>query len=304
MFLAVAYGPLVVSVLVAALAAGMARRSSQRLPTAVRVTTAIAMLIAVGLTVAHWLWGLSPWWHPNFSGPDGDLIIGMVRHIAPLVLGTVALVFLMLPPPIPGPRGSAALAPRNLLTYAPRGWLWVLTGVLALLALVTVLTGTLSSTDEYGRHVMYEIVSGTSSASTGIYGWWYSTRALIALAVLLAVLLIGLAVIARPAVGIDSERDALIRRTRSRNLLVVTCGAVLLHFAGVLSSLAGTSSLGLGFQSGSTGWISVGTSFAALGPVFHVANLVMLTAGLTMWWFVLLSVLLNRVRDRADPVAS
>jgi hypothetical protein len=288
MFFAMVYGPLVISLLLAGLAAGATWRAALSVPISVRIITGAAMVLALGTVIARWIWSFSPFWIPDFSGPDADLLLTLTSLLLPLMVGTIAVILQMLPPPQSGPRGTAALTPRNLLTYAPRGWLWILGSLLALVMLVSVLAGLLSTTDDWGRHVMYEVLaSNTTSAGTRIYGWWFSMRCLVALAALVATLLAGLAVLARPAVGIDAAT-----------------GAVLLHFHAVLGSLAGTSSLTLGFDSGATGWVSLGSSFAALGPVLQVASWIALTAGLTTWWYVLFSIAPVRSRRRAESTAS
>jgi hypothetical protein len=305
MFFAMVYGPLVISLLLAGLAAGATWRAALSVPISVRIITGAAMVLALGTVIARWIWSFSPFWIPDFSGPDADLLLTLTSLLLPLMVGTIAVILQMLPPPQSGPRGTAALTPRNLLTYAPRGWLWILGSLLALVMLVSVLAGLLSTTDDWGRHVMYEVLaSNTTSAGTRIYGWWFSMRCLVALAALVATLLAGLAVLARPAVGIDAEADARARRARSRSLIVTATGAVLLHFHAVLGSLAGTSSLTLGFDSGATGWVSLGSSFAALGPVLQVASWIALTAGLTTWWYVLFSIAPVRSRRRAESTAS
>lgn len=305
MFFALVYGPLIVSLLSAGFAAGVARRSSRTLTLAVRVVTTVAMLIVLGTAITNWLWNFSPFWLPRFSGPDADLMLTLAGFLLPLVVGALALILLMLPPPQSGPRGSAALTPRNLLTYSPHGWLWALGVLLVLVVLVTVLAGLLSTTDDLGRHVQYEVIaSDSTSAGTRIYGWWFSLRSLIALAALVVILLAGLTLLARPAVGVDAEADERARRARSRNLILTATGAVLLHLQAVFGSLAGTASLTLGFDSGSSGWVSLGASFAALEPVFRTAGWISMTAGLTMWWFVLFSAVLVRPERHRESTAS
>lgn len=298
MFSWLLYGPLIVSLLAAALFAGATRPSSASLPTPVRVTTGIGSASAIGLVLVQDAWWSAPWLFPipfPYLGSDTSLIF-TIRLMLPLIACSIALIIIAVPPPKPGPRGSAALAPRNPLTYAPTSWLWALTVTTVALAVVSVLAGLLSSTDEFGRHTMYEVEANDSSAATTIYGWWFSAWGLIAVLVVFAIAFVGLVVISRPALGVDHESDAIARRTRSRNLVIMATGGILLHFSAVLTSLAGTSSLALSFQAGSAGMITLGTSFAALGPVLGVVGWLAFPAGLAMWWFVLFSIVPLRAR--------
>lgn len=293
MFFWLLYGPLIVSLLVAALFAGATRHSSASLPTLVRVTTGVGSAAAIGLVLVQDAWWSTPWLFPipfPDLGRDTPLVFAMIRLMLPLIACSIALIIIAVPPPKPGPRGSAALAPRNPLTYTPTSWLWALTVTTVALAVVSVLAGLLSSTDEFGRHTMYEVEANDSSAATTIYGWWFSAWALIGVVIVFAIAFANLLMISRPTLGVDHESDTLTRRTRSRNVLVVTTGGILLHFSAVLTSLAGTSSLALSFQAGSAGMITLGTSFAALGPVLGVVGWLAFAAGLTMWWFVLFSI--------------
>lgn len=286
------FGPAVVALLIALGATFIHRRSREVLPNPVRQWTSVGMILALGLMITFTAWSVFPWWMPPFS-EDTVPFLQLARYLAPLVLTVIALLFLIVPVPVAGPRGTAALAPRTLMTFTSRGWLGSSVGVMAVVFSIAFLAGLASSPDERGRHVMFVVrSSANSSASTTIYGWWFSTPCLIMIAVIAMTVLLGLIVISRPALAVNSQRDTAVRVARIVNVLSVSTGGLLLHLSVVLQSLSNTSSL----RSGQAGWFELGTSFAALGPALQLASLLSFIIGMAMWWSTLLTVLPARTR--------
>lgn len=296
------FGPAVVALFIAIGASFIHRRSHVVLTNPVRQWTSVGMAISLGFIIIFTAWSVFPWWMPPLSD-DSFIFLQLARYITPLVLCVVALVFLIVPAPIPGPSGTAALAPRTLLTFASRAWLGVAASLIVGVVALSALAGMASSADESGRHVVYEVqTSSTSSASTTIYGWWFSIPCLILIAALAAIALLGLIVISRPALAVDSQTDSATRAARVRNILSVSTGGLLLHLSVVLQSLYATSSLRVGMTAGPAGWVDIGTSFAAIGPVLQIVALIAFVLGMAMWWSTLLSVLPSRNRQTRKSV--
>lgn len=284
-------GPVVASLLIALVAAFIRRSPHVVLPKPVRQWTLIGMTVALGLMVAFTAWSALPWWLPPLE-EGGFLLLQLARYITPLVLCVVALIFLIVPSPAPGPGGTAGLAPRTLMTFTSRAWLGTLACVVAAVFTTAILAGLASSPDGSGRYLMYEVkVSANTRASATIYGWWFSTPCLVLAAILVAMALIGLIVISRPPLARDAQGDTAARTARVRNILAVAAGGLLLHLSVVLQSLYATSSLRAGMTVGQAGWVELGPSFATIGPALQLAAVIAFILGMALWWSTLLSVL-------------
>jgi hypothetical protein len=296
------YGPAAIGLLLALGALFVHRRSRANLPLAARISTAVGMVIALGCMIAFTVWSVFPAWVPPL-GDDGFLILQLARYLFPLILCAVALVFLIVPVPSRGPRGSAELAPRTFTTFASRRWLGSAAGVIVAIATLSVLAGLASSPDDAGRYVMFEVqASSSASAGTTMYGWWFSLPCLTLVALIVTITLFDLVVISRPALDHDTESDTSTRTARVRNVLAVSTGGLLLHLGAVLQSLYGTSTLHMGLEAGQAGWVELGTSFAAIGPVLLVASFVSVILGMAMWWSTLLTVVPARARQSSKFV--
>ncbi|HEY4615940.1 MAG TPA: hypothetical protein VIG75_10790 [Citricoccus sp.] len=212
------------------------------------------------------------------------------RFAIPLLLGILGLTLLAFPVRHRSGRGTAQLSPRTPVSFGRRWW-FITPGVLAVLIVaITVLTGSASQPEPTtGRYAVYFVDVGEQySMGTSIYGWFYSVPSLILLAILLATAYLDLVLIARPALGPDHDRDGQVRTVRTRNVLAVTSGALLVHLGMVLASLAGTASM-RGEFTGPDGTTPAWTTFAALEPAFSGASLVACALGVGLWATVLLS---------------
>ncbi|MCC4908887.1 hypothetical protein [Microbacterium sp. cx-59] len=291
-FYIVQFGPAVAGLIVGLVVWAIRRKAWATLPTRRRLWTAGGVGIALALWVAYSWWSVFPFWLPSF-GEDGFVVFGFLPHVVPLVLCLVALAFAGVPSRVAGAKGAAQLSARNLFTFAPRPWMFLLAGVSAAIVVLTVVAGLASGPDEDGRYLMYTVqMSTNSSAGTSIYGWFYSVPCLVLVALVVAVSLLSLWAIGRPPLAADRERDSARRGEQARVVLGVASGGLLLHLGSILNSLYGTSMLRGGLDAGLAGWVELGTGFAAIGPALLVAGYIAIVAGLAAWWMVLLAVVI------------
>lgn len=228
------------------------------------------------------------------------------RTLLPLVLGIVSIALLMIPFPSSRTPATAQLSRRTLSTFLrPRWFIGVLIIAGAIIA-ITVSAGLASRPDELGRYTMYEITIGSRGATAGteIYGWHYSTPALVALAALLITTIGAWLLVPRPAWSDDPEQDAEERRLRAANVGRVTCAALLVHLSVILQWLGGTASLVTTTTTSEIGVVSAGTSFAALGPALQWGGAFAFAVGLGMWLLVMLTGAPTRIRQSAGSAAA
>lgn len=283
------FGSIILGVL-AGVAWWLIRGRQHRLPSgAVAVTTAVAAgaaLVADFLT--RWMLGPSTMRLPRPDEVARWLID--VRFALPLLLGICAVIVLAFPLPAHTARGAADLSRRTLFSFGHRRWFGGVSVIVGAIIAVTVWAGMVSVPDEEGLWRLLVVDTGIgASFGTTMYGWYYSLPALALLAVLLAVALAELWLIARPAIGANQGDDVRMRRLRTRNILAVVSGSLLIHLGTVLSSLAGTAAMHGGTSVGEYGFATFGTSFAALQPVLQVAGLAVAALGYAFWTVVLLS---------------
>lgn len=225
------------------------------------------------------------------------------RFTVPLLLGILGLALLAFPAHARTGRGAAELAPRTPTSFGRRWWFAVPAVLVALIVLTTIIAGTASSPEPTtGRYAVYFVdIGGEGSMGTTIYGWFYSLPCLILLAILLALAYLDLFLISRPVLGHERGPDVHVRTARTRNVLAVTTGALLVHLGLILESLAGTASMRGQFTAvdgTATSW----TTFAALQPVLLGASFVALALGVVLWTSVILSAIPSR--QRAAVLAS
>lgn len=292
------FGPALLGLLAALVVWAVARSRSSwpAVSGTVRWWTLAGVLLAVGLVLALLL-RVTP--VVNFSLRSPATLL-MTSVTAPLVAGLIAVVVLMVPVVRRSGDGSAELHRRTLTSFGRRWWFLALAGVVVLIVLVTVWAGLASVPDDRGRYTMYWIDTGPGGGSMGstIYGWYYSRPALVLVTLLVAATLVVVGLISRPPPAPDRENDVAVRRWRTRNVLAVATGAVLLHLARVVDSLAGTAGIHWGTQT-DQGWFTGGTPFAALeGPLRVAADA--LEAGAWFLWFSVLLMAVARPRGTRD----
>ncbi|NUL48627.1 hypothetical protein F7P69_25980 [Cellulosimicrobium funkei] len=222
------------------------------------------------------------------------------RFAFPLLVGILGLVLLAFPARSRAGRGAAELSPRTPISFGRRWWFATPTVVVAFIVLTTVIAGTASSPEPTtGRYAVYFVdIGGQGSMGTSIYGWFYSVPCLILLALMLAAAYLDLFLISRPALDHNHVKDTRVRTVRTRNVLAVTAGALLVHFGVILQSLAGTASM-RGQFTAAGGTVTSWTTFAALEPVFLGASFVLLALGVAHWATVPLSAIPARQPAKA-----
>ena len=249
----------------------------------------VAGLLLVFGMVGVRLMGVAPLWLPDVPNEFWRWFSDF-RFAVPLALGTLGMVLLAFPVRARSGRGSAELTPRTPVSFA-RGWWFVTPAVVLVLILIfTVTAGAASQPDpETGHYTMYFVdLGGERGMGTSIYGWFYSVPSLIMIAIMIAIAIVNLALVARPALNGNHERDVRIRTIRTRNVLAVATGALLLHLGLIFSSLAGTSSVRSSFSAGD-GTVAFWTNFAALEPVLRGASVISVVFGFAFWAAVALS---------------
>lgn len=270
------WGPLLAALTLALVLRAFAVRVPLPLPRGL----AVLFGIAGGLPVlAYTVMVASGIWNPEFSFDP------MLRALVPLGAGLLGLLVLMIPAPAPRTTATASVSRRTVTAFLPRGWVIVALAVTAAIVALSIAAGLASTVDDRGRYTEYSISIGTTGTEMGsaIYGWYYSRPALVALGVLLLAAAIAWLLISRPAWGDDADADAARRHSRVANVGRVLCGALLVHLAYILQSLAGTASIAGFAMSTDLGTVSARPPFAALESTLQVSGYLVLTAGLTLW---------------------
>jgi hypothetical protein len=302
LFFLAQYGPFIAGVLIALVIRFVRRRSIVDLPLPARISTAAGMAIVIACMYAFTSRGFfPPGWLPSRS-EDAYLILQLLRFVFPLALCAAMLLVFLVPIRAVGPRGSADLVPRTLWSFAPRPSV-AFAAVAAIAVIVaTVVAGFASRPDDDGRYVSYGVDASTSSASTTIYGWWFSLPCLALVAVIFALAGAGLAAVSRPPFAADRAQDAARRTTRVRGILAVTTGGLVFHLGAILQSLWAASGVRLAFPAEPGGSIELGTSFAAMGPTLLIVSYIATTIGFALWLSVLLSTVPARSWQLAESV--
>lgn len=132
----------------------------------------------------------------------------------------------------------------------------------------------------------YEVEFGPNRIGSEIYGWHLSVPSMAVLGLLLVAMFAALHSVARPPLSDDDLGDALARRWRSRNIVTVSAGAMLLHLFTVLASLVGTASMYGGALTGGE-WFTAQPPFVILRTPMLVAAWIAEFAG----WFLCFAVL-------------
>lgn len=224
------------------------------------------------------------------------------RFAIPLWLGIIGLVLVAFPVQARSGRGAADLTHRTPVSFASGWWFVTPAAVLALTLIVTFAAGAVSEPDEVTRrYTMYSVdLGGERGMGTSIYGWFYSVPCLILMGVMIVISILDLVLISRPSLDHNQERDVHSRTVRTRNVLLVGTGALLVHLGLIFGSLAGPASVRSWFPT-SEGTVTFWTTFAALEPVLRGASSVAAALGFALWAAVALSAIPSR---RLAPAAA
>jgi len=276
-------------------------RTARLQPGPAAMATVIAVSLALAcITYLNLTFGYSVL-HPPLSAHIPNWVLD-VNNLWGLAIGIIAVALLAFPIRAHTSRGHASLTRRTPFSFGRRWWFAGLTTIVSTIVTVTVLAGLASEPDEDGRWRNFTVDAGSSlSFGTNIYGWYYSVPGLILLAALIAVTIVVLWLIARPAMGTDHDDDVRMRQLRTRNTLAVASGALLIHLGSIFTSLSATASLRGGAVIGDNGWGSWTTPFAAMQPSLVFVGVAVAALGYAIWFGVLLSALLTR---RATSTAS
>lgn len=287
-------GPPAVALLLAISIRFLTLRSAPRLGRRVALLTVAAGAIPTVIMTAPKL----SYWIPSLR----QSLTLSFQTITPLVLGILAVLLLMIPPRADHASATAQLARRSVGSFVTVRWLWTLIALTAVIAAVSITAGAASSADAGGQYTEYSFSVGSGlRIGTTIYGWHYSLPSFGVLAALLAVTVVAWLTIPLPAWHDDARQDAAARRLRAANIGRMTGGALLVHLAAVLRSLAGTASLRGETPTTELGTVFAGPPFAALEPVLECAGWIALTAGLMMWILTALTAIPSRHRATQTP---
>ena len=266
------------------------RRSLQPLSGAIAVFTVIAGTVGVLVEVSVHVLMAGPVLVPFTPSAGFAVWYFDYRFTIPVAVGIVGVALLAFPLRSRQGAGVAELAPRGPLRFTRPRWFLLPAIVLAVVLLITILSGVASQPNpDTGRYDMYLVELGTGTTmATYIYGWYYSLPALIAILVLVAAAAGSLALIARPPLAADREQDARIRSIRSRNVIVVVTAALVLHLGLIVESLARTASLAATVSS-DLGRVTLATPIVVMIPVFIVVSYIAVVAGAALFASVALT---------------
>ncbi|WP_193107127.1 hypothetical protein [Brachybacterium sp. FME24] len=299
--LTMAYWPPLVALLLATVVALLRHRRATplTLPASVRrwlvtgVGSALALLLLLPVLS---LPGVIPHLPRSFLADwHGLTLTGLA---APLVAGIVATALLALPMPERDGSGTADLSRRTAFGFVARPWALALAASAAAALGLAIAAGMASTLDDQGRRTMYVVDVGTTAVGSTIYGWFFSVPCLVLLAVLLATSAATTVLISRPPWDRDRKVDTSIRRRRTRDVLTVAVGALLLHLSGVLRFLANTAALEGGMTAGDGTWFWAITPFSALETALRFLGNATDVAGWLLWLLVLLATLAGSARHR------
>ncbi|OAV62959.1 hypothetical protein [Enteractinococcus helveticum] len=263
----------------------------------------VGLFLFLGITAERLI--REPWLLPfDLYWTDLDLFLG-IQFVTPLLLGIIGLAVLVIPLRSRSGGGVASLAPRTPASFSRRSWMVVPVMVLAVVLVLTIITGMASEPDpSTGRYTMYFVDVGAEyGMGTSIYGWFHSVPSLILLAMLAAGTVLNLSLIARPGFGADYDEDFRIRTIRTSNVLAVTTGALFVHLGAILDSIARTASIQMQFSVGGEA-ISSWTSFAALGPALQISAGIAVGVGVAYWLSIALSAVPVRQLTRSRILVS
>ncbi|TFB91399.1 hypothetical protein [Cryobacterium sp. HLT2-28] len=243
--------------------------------------------LASGIAFVVTILSIAGLWFPNRTSDT------WVSFLVPMMTVMVCIGSLLVTPAaarhrvpdLSDPAHRIDLAPRSVWSYG-RGW-WFASWILVAAALVTtvVLGGLASSRDDQGRYAVLFVRVGNASDASTFLGWYYGVPILITLVALTAVALTALWVIARPPLAATTESrsaDLWLRRLRTRTILSLSGGALILTLSWSLLCIGTGASLVLQFPSNDLGPVTVGTPLAALAVPLNVAGLLLQGLGVAL----------------------
>lgn len=220
-----------------------------------------------------------------------------VAYLAP-VLAALVLIVLFLSQPATAPptceesQRHIDLGSRHVWSFGRRWWFvaWIL--VVAALVITVVFAGFASGVDSEGNYSVIVIGVGGGTASSSFLGWFYGAPILIVVAGLAAGTVFSLWRGARPSLAATpGERlvDVWLRRTRTRAVLAIGGGAIILTLALALKFIGAGARLAGGVPASSVGDIRLGTPIAALSFPLSLGGLLLEGLGVAVMLLPLLA---------------
>jgi hypothetical protein len=243
--------------------------------------------LASGIAFVLTILSIAGLWLPNRTSDNWD------SFLVPMMTVTVCIGSLLVAPAAARLRVSydsdAAhridLTPRSVWSFGRRLWFASWLAVAAALATTVVLGGLASSRDDQGRYAVLFVGVGNASGTSTFLGWYYGVPILIALVALTVVTLTALWVIARPPLAtstVPRSADLWIRRLRTRTILSLSGGALIVTLSWSLLCIGAGASMVLQFPASDLGDVTVGTPLAALAVPLNVAGLLLQGLGVAL----------------------
>lgn len=223
-------------------------------------------------------------WLPNRTSDNWD------SFLVPIIIASMCVGVILAPPTasqrvVADPGHQIDLTPRSVWSFGRTWWFvsWIVAAVL--LVATVLLAGLASNRDDQGRYAVLSVKLGNASASSTFPGWYFGVPILIGLSVLVAVTLIAMWATARPSLAgsVDQRRaDVWLRRLRTRTVLSLGGGALILTLAWSLLCIGGGASVTLEIPAGDLGSIALGTPLAALVVPLNIAGSLLQGMGLAL----------------------
>ncbi|MBC7443261.1 MAG: hypothetical protein H7311_12230 [Ramlibacter sp.] len=240
--------------------------------------------LAGGIALVVTILSIAGLWLPNRSSDN------WASFLVPMMTVTVCIGSLLATPVtarrrVSNPAHRIDLAPRSVWSFGRRWWFASWIAVAAALVTTVILGGLASSRNDQGRYAVLFVRVGNASGASTFLGWYYGVPILITLVALTVVTLTALWVIARPPLAANTEpriADLWLRRLRTRTVLALSGGAVILTLSSSLLCIGAGASLVLQFPTSDLGPVTVGTPLAALAVPLNVAGLLLEGPGVAL----------------------
>lgn len=276
------------------------RRHGTPLPSRDRALAAIGGLVPVVVIGLYSVVMVTQLLAP--MGLDAGMAVQESQFVIPLAAGLISLAMLCVPGRRNPSASAAGITRRTAFTFLSTAWTAALMAIVVVTVALSLAAGLASVPDQAGHYTLFRFQIGTMGAGSTIYGWYYSIPAMFLLMILVGTAWAGLALLARPPLGDAREKDAAVRRTRSRNIAALTTGAIAFHLAAILGSLAGTSSIRVSFPTDTAGVVTAGSPFAALGSFLSAGSFVAICLGTVLCLSVASTAIPRTARARQHTI--
>jgi len=236
----------------------------------------IGSAVVVGVLLLVWVTKWLPLNWVSISLADITLWTPLVPvGVATVCVATGLVVARRLPPATAGPARPGDVSPRTMWSFTRHWWVAVWITTSALLVLTLVGAGAISGQDETGRYSILKITVGSVSAGSQFLGWFYAVPILLVTASLALLTAIGLSATARPPLPAEAHArgiDTVLRELRSRGILALSTGAVLVTMGMAWTSIGLAARMRAFVPTDTLGQIDVGTTIGALATPLWAAG--------------------------------